>query len=211
MCDADPSAKLSRVVSDRRVLLRIVPHQAVEFKVDQVRDVEGASCHQLSPSSFVAPWDVLHQACDMLYAEAPKAIWDSLFRLEVLPLLFDVSSGVVAHVHLRLTSRLTVAVEDLVLAESTLESAVLLFEAFMLVGLQVVRDTNSVAEIIKRLSGVDVVVLLDGIHFREFFVGYDKETRLLVNGLDISMNEIHAKLSSEISPIDAVDDFVAAG
>ena len=85
----------------------------------------------------------------MLHAETPQAIRDTLIRLELLPHLFDVPGGVIAHVHLPLTFRLTIAVEYLMLAYGILESPIHLFEAAVLICFQVVRDPDGVAEVIE--------------------------------------------------------------
>ena len=85
----------------------------------------------------------------MLHAETPQAIWDTLLRLELLPLLFDVPGGVIAHVHLPLTFRLAIAVKYLMLADGIFESPIHLFEAAMLICFQVLRNPDGVAEVIE--------------------------------------------------------------
>ena len=85
----------------------------------------------------------------MLHAETPQPIWDTLFRLDLLPFLFDVPGGVIAHVHLPLVLRLTISVKYLMLADGILESPIHLFEAAVLICLQVLRDSDGVAEVIE--------------------------------------------------------------
>ena len=147
----------------------------------------------------------------MLHAETPQPIWDTLFRFDLLPLLFDVPGGIIAHMHLPLTPRLTIAVEYLMLADGILESPIHLFEAAVLICFQVVRDPDGVTEVIERFTGAYIVVLGDRVHLGKRLIGNDKESGHLIDRLNASMHEVHAELSIEVSSVKAVDYFVPAG
>ena len=117
----------------------------------------------------------------MLHAKTPQPIWDTLFHLELLPFLFGVPGGIIAHVHLPLALRLTIAVEYLMLADGILESPIHLFEAAVLICFQVVRDPDGVTEVIERFTGAYIVVLGDRVHLGKRLIGDDKEACNLIN------------------------------